>query len=335
MKATLLLPADAPREVWLAERHKGIGASDIAAVLGISPWQSPFSLHWQKVHGWEDPDDDHMEAGRRMEPMIAEWWADRFGTVENLVIRPGGLYRSTERPWQLATPDRLVHLACGDCGGRGYVNGHMCQDCYSSGLGSPPVAVLECKHPYDWDGFGEPGTNEIPVYYLAQVQQQCDVLGVHEWWLAAYAGHEFRVYRGYRDDADVRVLRHRGAAAWAAIERREPPDVDEHPATVDTLKRLHPSIEDRDVQVGVAFAEGYRRARAARARAAALVDRYEARARLLLGTARRLMCGKQLVVSRSIYERGGEEYDLHALDEGYPTVDRLNPGRATTYLRSR
>lgn len=340
MTATLILSADAPREMWLAERHKGIGASDIAAVLAISPWGSPFSLYWQKVHGWSDPDDDHKEAGRRMEPVIADWFADRTDPLENLVLYPGGLYRSSERPWQLATPDRLICTWCFECDGHGFepvgrAGAVPCKACGGTGR-SAPLAVLECKHPFDWDGFGAEDTNEIPVYYLAQVQQQCDVMGVKEWFLAAYAGHQFRVYRGYRDEADIRVLRAAGAAFWARVESREPPDVDEHPATVDALKRLHPSIEDRDVQVDVAFAEGYRRARAARARAATLVDRYEARARALLGNARRLMCGRQLVVSRSIYERDGEDYDIHALDEGYPTVDRLNPGRANTYLtRSR
>lgn len=341
MSATLVLTADAPRDVWLKARHQGIGASDIAAVLGISPWQSPFSLFWQKVHGWDDPDDDHTEAGRRMEPVIADWFTDRAdpNSNNNMVVRPAGLYRSDERPWQLATPDRLIYLACNECDGTGLVAGpgplmhlRMCEAC-RGGIDDNPVAVLECKHPFDWHDFGDEGTNQIPLYYLAQVQQQCDVLDVNEWFLAAYAAHEFRIYRGYRDDADIKVLRAAGEQFWAKVQRREPPDVDEHPATADTLKRLHPSIEDRDIQVDVAFAEGYRRARAARGRAAALVDRYEARARLLLGNARRLMCGKQLVVSRSIYQRDGEDYDIHALDEGYPIVDRLNPGRATTYLR--
>ena len=30
----------ADREVWLRDRKKGIGGSDVAAVLGLSPWRT-------------------------------------------------------------------------------------------------------------------------------------------------------------------------------------------------------------------------------------------------------------------------------------------------------
>ena len=53
---TMVVPADAPEAVWLAARREGIGASEISAVLGISPWESPFSLFWRKVNAWEIDD---------------------------------------------------------------------------------------------------------------------------------------------------------------------------------------------------------------------------------------------------------------------------------------
>ena len=331
----LLVSYLAPEDEWLAARRDGIGASEISAVFGVSPWQSPFSLYHSKREGWELTDTDHMEAGRRMEPVIADWFADRGDPLGNLSIQRAGLYQSEERPWQLATPDRLVYLRCPECDGIGDTAEYdfeACADCHGTGGTGEPLAVLECKHPFDWHGFGEEGTNQIPIYYLMQVLQQLDVVGVDEWFLAAYADHQFRIYRGRRDEADLRVMRIKGAEFWDRYQRGIEPDLDTHEATVDTLKRLHPSIEDVDVVVPVEFAEGYRRARALAAKADALVDRYQARARALLGNARRLMCNGKLVVSRSVYERDGEDYDLHALDEGRPIVDRLNPGRSATYL---
>jgi hypothetical protein len=47
----------------------------------------------------------------------------------------------------------------------------------------------------------------------------------------------------------------------------------------------------------------------------------------------RAVCGKKLVASRSVFERtSADEDELHALDDGYPTTDRLNPGRASSYV---
>lgn len=335
MTAELVCPPGTPEADWLAARRDGIGASEMAAVLNCSPYQSRFGLYWAKVKGWELADSADMEAGRRAEPMIADWFYDIYRAEhdERLVLPHAGLWRSTDRPWQLATPDRLVCTWCPDCDGHAFFGPAMCQGCRGTGR-SQPYAVLECKHPYDWHGFGEPWTADIPLHFQVQVQQQCDVMGLDRWFLAAYAAHEFRIYRGNRDADDIRTIREFGGRFWDQVQRREQPDVDEHTATLATLKRLHPSVEDREAQVDLAFAEGYRRARALRDRAAALVDRYDNRARHLLGPARRLMCGRQLVVSRSVYERRGEDYDVVALDEGYPTTDRLNPGRARSYVGS-
>lgn len=343
MTAVELCPPGTDQAVWLEARRAGIGASEIAAVLGISPHDSPFSLYWKKANGWETEDNPDMEAGRRMESAIAAWATDVIDPNENLWVVPAGLYQSAERPWQLATPDRLVHLVCGTCGGDGLLGDlseglSNCPDCTSVGHGAGEfgvgklVAVLECKHPYSWDGFGEDGTDEIPVDFRAQVLQQMDVMEVDEGYLAAYASHQLRVYHLRRDAKDQRVMRTAGAAFWQRLQDGQVPDVDEHHATAATLRRLHPSVQDVDVQVPLELAEGYRRARALRARADAVVDRYEARIRDAIGDGRRALVGKKLVASRSVYDQSGDTAELGALDGDWPTVNRLNPGRSASYV---
>ena len=32
------------REEWLAARNEGIGASEVASVLGLNPWETPYQL---------------------------------------------------------------------------------------------------------------------------------------------------------------------------------------------------------------------------------------------------------------------------------------------------
>ncbi|MDG4792204.1 YqaJ viral recombinase family protein, partial [Micromonospora sp. WMMD1102] len=117
MTAVELLPAaeatpDNPR--WHELRRAGVTASEVAALVGISPWDSAFSLYHRKANGWEVEDNEDLSNGRRCEPVIAEWWAD---THPDAVVCPAGLYASQARPWQLATPDRLVHMACPCCDG--------------------------------------------------------------------------------------------------------------------------------------------------------------------------------------------------------------------------
>ena len=321
MTTVELLPPGASREAWLAARMTGIGASEIAAVLGISPWESPFSLYWRKANRWETGDAEHLEAGRRAEAFIADWFADRYDPLENLAVRAAGIYQHPDRPWQLATPDRVIALNQCACAAWDEPGETLCS-CLPD---DPIVAVLECKHPYNWDGFGDDGTADIPVYYRAQLLWQMDVLGVDEGFLAAYTGHQLRIYPLRRDEADLRVMRAAGAAFMDRLAAGDPPDVDEHTATLATLKRLHPSLVDGDVETDAQFAEGYRRARAAAKRAGALVARFEARARVQLGDKRRLMCGGRLVASRSVYDR--KPYEV-----GPSIVDRLNPGRSATYL---
>ena len=35
------------RTAWLNERRKGIGGSDVAAIIGLSPWTTPLDIYEQ------------------------------------------------------------------------------------------------------------------------------------------------------------------------------------------------------------------------------------------------------------------------------------------------
>jgi putative phage-type endonuclease len=325
--------ADHTNPDWHKQRAGGIGASEIAAVLGFSPWESPFGLYWRKVHGWILDDTDELRAGRLAEPVVAAWFAEEH---PEFAVRPAGLYAHPERLWERATPDRLLYKrACLDCDGVGtYASGRLefvCPDC--GGQGGELVAGLECKYVIGgWDGWGDEGTDDVPVYYRAQCLQQLDVLGVDRVYLAAWHGADFRWYLIRRDERDLRIMHAAGEAFMGRLAAGDVPPLDGHDATRTALKRIHPSIEDRDIEVPAEFAEGYRRARALARRAGDVLDRYEARARDLLGNGRRLVCNGHLVCSRSIYDQSTDMAELDSLDADPPTVDRLNPGRAASYL---
>jgi hypothetical protein len=297
-------------------------------VLGISKWESPFSLYWSKVNDWRQEQSDEMSIGAAVEQAVADLWADRCDPHENLTLAPAGLYAHGDQPWMLATPDRLVHPSCAECGdGRTQTGwptlGTYCWTC-SQSLG-PPLAVLECKWSGTWDGWGDDGTDDIPVYYRAQALWQCHVLGVEQWYLGVLGPSGFRTYDGAIDPADIKLMVEHGRRFLDRLNQLDPPDIDDgHPATITTLKRLHPSIQHDDpIEVDPSFADGWRRARQIKARTTAVCDRYEARARGLLAAGRRLTLGGRLVVSRSVYDR--KPYEV-----GPTTIDKLNPGKVLT-----
>lgn len=311
MTATMLVAPEsvaARSEEWLAARRTGISASDIAALLGLSPWQSPFSLYWAKVNGWEQDENPDMRTGRVLEPAIADWWWEQASAEGSCVTT--GLWMHATHDWMLATPDRIWQLD------------------------GAPVAVVECKWvAYSWDGWGEAGTGDVPVHYRAQVLWQMDVVGVDTGYVAALGPDGFRSYLVRRDERDLRIMREAGRRFHERLVAGDPPPLDDaHTATLRTLKRLHPSVSDVDVQVTRDLAEGYRRARAMRDRAVSLVDRYEIRIREEIGDGRRAMYGKQLVASRSVFDQWGDMAELDSLDDDRAVVDRLNPGRAAIYV---
>lgn len=337
----LLPPGTGPHDDrWHGLRRQGVTASEIAAVMGISPWDSPFSLYWRKVNDWRWDGNEYTSVGSHLEDAIADWWMAEHDPLENLVAASAGLYAHPERPWQLATPDRLLHTACPTCDGTGRGSWSMpygCEDCQGSGCGGPTCALLECKWvAHSWDGWGEPGSDEVPVYYRAQALWQLDVMGVDEVHVAALGPGGFRTYVVRRDDlaeADLEVMRAAGRDFVVDLQEGNPPDLDSHTATLGALQQLHPNLGAGDVQVPVDLAERYRIARADRKDAEGRVDRCEAEIRAALGSDfNRAMCGKKLVASRSIYRQSGDSAELTSLEDDWPVVDRLNPGRAESYV---
>lgn len=247
-----MLPASAPAERWHAERLDGLGGSEIAAVLGLSPWESKFSL-WHRKAGLASPqaDSDRMAWGRYQEDSIARWYADQH---PEWTIRRTGMWRHTTRVWQFANLDRLA------------IQGRQ-------------LKVVEIKIAGSADGWGDPGTDEIPVYYRAQVLWYMDCLGVDEAVVVvSIAGQPPREYVVRYDIDEALFLRQEAQAFLASVELGQRPDLDAHSATYAVLRELHPDIDDVDIELDVTIAapylaalENYATAEAAKARATSAV----------------------------------------------------------------
>jgi putative phage-type endonuclease len=251
----VLIPTASEAE-WLEARRRGVTASEIAVIMGLSPYGSAFALYHQKRGELPDQGDDlSMAIGRHFEDFVADQFAERH---DGFFVEGDGraLYAHPGRPWQMATPDRLLFEEECNCG---------CSDGALCVCEDRVIAVLECKTDGGFDGWGDDGTDEIPVHYRCQLLWQMDVLGVITGFVACLFMNrrQLRVYELTMDDnaqADLALMETEARRFLQRIDRGDPPDVDWRPATRDALSHLHPELEDRDVTIGRQLAISYRAA---------------------------------------------------------------------------
>lgn len=101
------------RPEWLEYRRKGLGGSDAAAVLGISPFRTARDLYYDKL-GIVTADDQEnwvaLEVGTLLEPLVARIFAKKTGLK---VYQRKSMFQHPSYPWMLADLDYLVELPDG------------------------------------------------------------------------------------------------------------------------------------------------------------------------------------------------------------------------------
>lgn len=298
--SAVLIPTASEAE-WLEARRQGVTASEIAVLMGLSPYDSPYGLYHRKLGILPaDGDSDVMEKGRVLEPVIAAKFAALH--PEFSVTGDGRqLWAHPDRKWQIATPDRLLAETWFEP-----VDGPQLIEEVSR-----TVAVLECKVDGGSPDWGEPGTDEIPVHYRAQVLWQCRVMGVRRWHAACFNADRWKArwYEGVIDEAaehDLAVMEDEARDFLDRIDRQEPPDVDWRPATIAALKTLHPSVDDtEDVLLSTQLGKRWRAAIRNEKHWEQRKKLYEAQIRQAMGSARRasmLGIGREPLARRDVYE---------------------------------
>jgi putative phage-type endonuclease len=279
---------------WHEARSTGVSASDIAVILGISPYESAFD-HWWRRHLDQPADrvaeegDDAVRRtsrGRRLEPMVIE---DFEIAHPEFTVRPCGLIRNVTRTWQMATPDALVY-------------DHVARPFGAVPDDATPVATLEAKTAGGSEGFGPTGTDEIPAHYRAQVLWQMDTLGLDGGYLAAWIGFDYREYTITYDPADVEFMRQAATRFLDSLDAGVPPLVDSHPTTRRRLQSLHPTVVDGRAEVPAAVVRQYHAARRLRDAAQDRMTLAENRLRSVMGDLRVATVDGRKVASRSVYD---------------------------------
>jgi putative phage-type endonuclease len=218
-------------EPWYAARRSRIGGSDIAQILGLSPWGDRYSLWCEKSQGIAPAITvtPLMWAGHYVELAAAKWYADNR-LPDDLHLRNSGTWTHRDRDWQLANPDRLITS-----------NARSDKD---------PVGVLEIKFvPNSSHKFGDDGTDQIPVHYWTQVQWYMATFGVAWCDLVALGTWGFRCYRIDADPDWQAMAVQEGQRFMDAVALGIEPDWQPTPWAYEADRNRHPEITKDQVTV--------------------------------------------------------------------------------------
>lgn len=161
------------REEWLAQRTQGIGASEVATIVGLNPWETPYQL-WRRKVGLDGPKPENfaMRAGHYLEDAVARFWSDATGNEIIKASVEDFMFIDQEHPYLQVSPDRTYWL-----------QGEARND--------DNKGILECKTTQM-----KVDQEELPKHWFCQVQMNLGVSGYESGSLAwLCSGREF----GYQD----------------------------------------------------------------------------------------------------------------------------------------
>lgn len=192
------------RDQFLAGRKSGIGGSDVAAILGLSKYKSPYQLWLDKTNRAESQDSESEPAywGNQLEDIVAKEYAKRNGVK---IQRVNATIRNPEHDWMLANIDRAIVNP--DISGNVRIKeGKLTTD-----------RILECKtaNQYLAKLWGDEQTESIPDYYLTQCQWYLGNTGASICGLGVLiGGQKFRSYQIAYDEELFEMLKAECSNFW-------------------------------------------------------------------------------------------------------------------------
>lgn len=214
-----------------------IGSSDVAAILGLSPWSSPMQV-WARLTGLaerSDADSPQLRRGRILEAGVRE---ERERVLKKPVTA-GPIYGLHE-PLIAPTPNEWAHCR---------------PDSWYPGETGLILIEVKTTRKFDDDDWGDDGTSDVPVYYAAQCVWQMGVMrlrgsDIEGCELVAFCAmnDEFRTYYLPFDQALFdRMFAKVDAWRLRYVVGGEIPPADGSEATSDILKKVYPGGVDKVV----------------------------------------------------------------------------------------
>jgi putative phage-type endonuclease len=261
---------------WLRERRTYLGATDVVAIMGASPWKTRLAVYLEKTGEIEpEPPNAQMLRGLRMEPYVARIYTDETGEV----LRKASFCRWPEPArFIAASPDYER------------IRDHR-------------LVEIKTHSPHIANEYGPSGSDVIPLHERMQVVWQMHVTGRGPvaYLIALFGVDDVRIFEV---EYDIPVARQMEAAAiefWDNnVRHRVPPEPTENDGKL--LERAYPwsvgpAIDaDDELEEIVARLEA---ARAAREGAEQAEEECIARLKIAMGFAKALRTSRGVFTWRN------------------------------------
>ncbi len=214
MNANILVETEGlSKEEWLRYRKQGIGGSDVAAILGISKWNSAIQLWLDKTNQTNDlvEENEAMQWGTIMEPIIRNHFAKVTGKK---VVEIHAMLQHPEYPYMLADLDGIT----------------VDDD------GQPAILEIKTASEFkrsEWD-------EGVPLYYQTQVQHYLCVTGIQKAYVAVLiGGNSFRVFEVNADRDVIAMLIEIEKDFWNKVMNMIRPEIDGSDAAKNLLDSIY------------------------------------------------------------------------------------------------
>ena len=220
--------ADLSREEWLDYRRLGIGGSDAAAIMGLSPFATIRDLYFDKIGVTpviEEEEENWVakEVGHRLEDLVAMIFAKKTG-LEVFPVRK--MFRHPLYPFMLADVDYFIRFPDGSIG------------------------ILECKT-CNYNAKDKWADDGIPENYVLQVRHYLAVMNMNKAYIACLYGNnenEF-VYRCLeRDRMEEEELIEQEKYFWEEyVEKKIEPPYSGKPDLILASIRKYKGYADKSI----------------------------------------------------------------------------------------
>jgi putative phage-type endonuclease len=237
-----------PVAIGTMDRRTYIGGSDIAAIMGLSPWKTPLQLYEEKVATEPPPPIDEEKRRffarrKRQEPVVAEMLYDTYGievTRLSLDDNPNR-YIDGEHPFMAAEIDFEFLMT------------DIVRDAFFDrpDFGAIPNGTLlngEIKtvHPFKAQEWGEEGSESVPVHYAAQSLYGLGITHRPATLVAALFGLDSLVLFPLMADAEtIAGMRQKAVTFWVQhVLAKIAPD----PINMEDMMRLFARVNGKPVE---------------------------------------------------------------------------------------
>jgi putative phage-type endonuclease len=277
---------------WLDLRHKYIGGSDCAALVGMNPYSSPYYVWAEKTDAIEPfAGNIATRTGEFLEPFIAKLWSEETGKK---VRDDKQSFLNDKYPWAIANIDRKV------IGERAGLELKSCSE----------LRLKEFKN------------GEYPPNYYAQCVHYLGVTGFDKWYLGVLVGsRQLLTFEIERNEEEIAALMAAEEEFWNkyVLAGVQPP-LDGSDATMNAIKEIYTGGIKEEIDL-TQYEGTLRHRKEVCSHIKSLTEeknRVENAIKVLVGNHEKATCGSFTITWK---EQPTSGLDREAIKRDYPDID--------------